>query len=267
MPRRLVIHAGFHKTGVGFIQQVLKLNRPVLKPHMRSNLRPAMRDPAAAALEFSATGDALDRARFHNRFGEFLYEHPPMHRRVLCISAPDLSGHMPGQPKVTTYRAAIKLAKDMADCVQLVLPQAEVVFFYTTRAPKPWLTAIWAHLVRATPLKLGLEDFTDRYAPAADLGAIVEELSAAVSARVVTAALEDDLESRFGPATPLLDICEIPEDVRAMMTRPAPSAVQPDIDLMDQLLKLNRTIRDPEKRETAKRALLAPAKSETESEA
>jgi hypothetical protein len=260
MPRRLVIHAGFHKTGTTTIQQTLKLNRPVLKPVLRSVMRPGMKDLVVAARGFSTDGDALSRAKFHNRFGSFLYEQPPMRRRVLCLSAEELSGHLPGRPKVPDYRAAIKLAQDMAAGAHLVFPYAELVFFFTTRNPDDWLQSAWSEHVKSSSMTMSLDEFATKYRAAADLEGVVSEVAAAVSAKVVHSRLEETTGDTFGPATRLLDICEVPQEVSDQMTRPEPANRRPDQDIMADLLDANRTIRDKAALKAAKEQILATAK-------
>ena len=260
MPRRIVIHAGFHKTGTTSIQQTLKLNRPVLKPVLRSVLRPGMKELVTAARGFSTEGDALSRAKFHNRFGSFLYEQPPMRRRVLCLSAEELSGHLPGRPKTPDYRAAVKLAQDMAAGAHMVFPYAELVFFYTTRNPDDWLASAYSEHVKSSSMTMGFDEFASKYHRAADLEGIIGQVASAVSAKVVHSRLEETLDDTFGPATRLLDICEVPQDVRDQMTRPEPANRRPDRDVMDALLEANRTIKDKAARHAAKEDILAAAR-------
>lgn len=260
MPRRLVIHAGFHKTGTTTIQQTLKLNRPVLKPVLRSVLRPGMKDLVSAARGFSSDGDPISRAKFHNRFGSFLYEQPPMRRRVLCLSAEELSGHLPGRPKTRDYRAAVALAQDMAAGAHLVFPYAELVFFFTTRNPDDWLASAYTEHVKSSSMTMGFDEFASRYRTAANLDGIIDQIASAVSAKVVHSRLEETLDDTFGPATRLLDICEVPQDVRDQMTRPEPANRRPDPQVMDALLKANQTIKDKAALASAKDDILAAAR-------
>lgn len=260
MPRRVVIHAGFHKTGTTSIQQTLKLNRPLLKSVMRSVLRPGMKDLVSAARGYSGYGDALSRAKFHNRFGSFLYEQPPMRRRVLCLSAEELSGHLPGRPNVPTYRAAVDLAVDMAAGVKLVFPQAELVFFYTTRNPDDWLASAYSEHVKSSSMTMEFDEFATRFRSAADLDSIIEQVAGAVSGRVIQSRLEETLDDTFGPASRLLDVCEVPQDLRDRMTRPDPANRRPDHSVMAELLKANRTIKNKTALKAVKQDILAQAR-------
>ena len=133
MPRRVVIHARFHKTGSNSVQQTLRLNRPVLRRVMASVLKPMMRDVVGAARAYSVTGDPLDRARFAARMVLLLQDQPPMNRRVLCLSSEELAGHLPGRPGVQDYRAILTLSEDIVSAASSLFPQAEIVFFFLTR--------------------------------------------------------------------------------------------------------------------------------------
>jgi len=259
MPRRLVIHAGFHKTGATSIQQTLKLNRPVLKPVMRSVFRPGMKGVVAAARSFSGSRDALARARFHNRFGEFLYEQPPMHRRVLCFSAEELSGYLPGTPGVPSYRAAVNLAQDMADSAKLIFPYAELVFYYSTRNPEDWLSSIYSEHLKTSSLTMSFDAFASKFKEASDLDRIIEQIAGVVSAKVVHSRVEETFGETFGPATRLLDICEVPQEVRDQMTRPGPPNRRPDPSVTQALLEANRSISDKDTLRAAKAEILAQA--------
>ena len=226
---------------------------------LRSVLRPGMKELVSAARGFSSTRDPLDRAKFHNRFGEFLYDQPPMRRRVLCLSAEELSGHLPGRPMVPTYRTAVKLAQDMAAGAKLVFPYADLVFFYTTRNEDDWLASAYSEHVKSSSLTMGFDEFATKYREAADLEGVIDQVAAAVSAQVVQSRLEETIGDTFGPATRLLDICEVPQDLRDQMTRPEPANKRPDPAMMDALLQANRTIKDKAALKEAKEAILAQA--------
>jgi hypothetical protein len=49
MPRRVILHAGFHKTGTTSVQEFLRANRSALKKHVAIRLKPQMRDLIHAA--------------------------------------------------------------------------------------------------------------------------------------------------------------------------------------------------------------------------
>jgi len=259
VPRRIVIHAGFHKTGATAIQQTLKLNRPLLKPVLRSILPPGLRDVIGTAREVSGTDDALARATFHRRFGAFLSDLQPMPRRILCLSADGLSGQMAGRPATPSYSAAVPLAQHMADCVKIAFPKTELVLFYTTCAAQDWLrNAYWEH-VKSSSMTMDFDAFTTRFQGAANLDAVVDEIAAATQVRGERAQFEDNLESPFGPATPLLDLCDVPQDLRDRMTRPEPANPIADPSILERMLEVNRTITGTEQRRAAKQEIFKGA--------
>lgn len=259
MPRKVVIHAGFHKTGSNTVQQTLRLNRPVLRRVMASILKPMMRDVVAAARAYSVTGDPLDRARFAARMVLLLQDQPPMNRRVLCLSSEELSGHMPGRPGVNDYRAVVTLSQDIVTAASNLFPKAKIAFLFLTRDPRAWMeSAYWEH-VKSSDMIMDIEEFRHRFAGAADLDGIADSVAEATGREVRRARLEDVAGGVFGPAAPLLDLCEVPQDMRAGLTRPEPANVRPAPDILAELLRLNRQTADKDARRRAKDALLRGA--------
>lgn len=263
MSRLLVIHAGFHKTGTTSIQKTLRLNRPLLRPVLRSILRPRLKDTVVAARGYSTYSNFLTRAKFRRRFRRFLVSQQPNPDQVMCLSAEELSGHMPGRPKVSSYKAATKLAADMAASAKQIFPDAELVFFYTTRDPDDWLASAYSQHVKSSSITMTFDEFASRYRAAADLDGIVQQIADAVPAQVMMSRLEDTVDEPFGPATRLLDVCGVPQEIRDQMTRPEPANQRPASSVMDALLDANRTIKDKTALKSAKAEILAAAREVT----
>ena len=262
MPRRIVIHAGFHKTGTSSVQQVLRTNRPLLKPWMRSLLKGAMTDLTHAARGYSTWRDPLTLVKFSRRFEALISEHANMPRRTLCLSAEELAGHLPGRDTVADYSAAPALALEMARIASQVHPRAELVFFYSTRAPDPWLrSAYWEH-VKSSSLTLDWDDFSAAYAGAADLDRMVDDIASALPHEVRRNRLEDSATLDAGPATPVLDLCGVPRDVLGTLALPAPANEQQDKAVLLDLLAANRNYPDRDARHNAKRAILKAAQED-----
>jgi len=259
MPRRIIIHAGFHKTGTSSVQQVLRINRPLLKPYMRSALKGVMRNLTHAARGFSTWRDPLTLAKFSHRFETVLNQNSNMPRRTLCLSAEELSGHLPGRGTLDDYSAAPILAAEMARITQRVFPRAELAFFYSTRAPETWLrSAYWEH-VKSSSLTMGWEEFGETYRAAADLDAIVDKIAEAISCKVHRARLEESTALAAGPATPVLELCGVAASVWADLSFPAPANEQRDEGVLLALLAANRDYPDRDARKQAKQAILKTA--------
>ena len=186
-----------------------------------------------------------------------------MREQVLCLSAEELSGHLPGRPKVSSYRAAIKLAKDMAAIARSVFPSAELVLFYTTRNPDDWLASAYSEHVKSSSMTMAFDEFVALHRSAAELDDIVKQIASAVSADVVRSRLEETVNDAFDPATKLLDICDVPQDIRSQMTKPEPANRRPDPDVLAALLEANRTIADKTALKAAKNAILASTREVT----
>lgn len=253
MPRRIVIHAGFHKTATSSVQQVLRGNRAVLKPHLRSVLKWGMRDLLHAARGYSTWRDPLTLTKFARRFRTLLTEHADMPRRTLCLSAEELSGHMPGREGIATYAAAPDLAAEMARIAQETCPEAETLFYYSTRAPEDWLrSAYWEH-VKSSSLTLDFDAFRAQFPDAADLDAIVDRVATAQPCPVHRARIEDH---RAAPAAPLLRLCGVPQDTIAALPPTPVANPRPNPDTLTALLEANRRYRDRDQRKAAKQAIL-----------
>lgn len=262
MPRRIVIHAGFHKTGTSSVQQVLRGNRPLLKPFVRSALKGTMRELLHAARGYSTWRDPLTLAKFSRRFRALMESHANMPRRCLCLSAEELSGHLPGRGRLADYSAAPKLAAEMARVARQAFPRTELLFFYSTRAPESWLrSAYWEH-VRSSSLTLDWEEFRQTYAPAADLDRILKDIAAAQPDPVHGARLEHSKDLVAGPATPVLELCGVPDDILRRLVLPPPANEQKNEAVLLALLAANRDYPDVEARKRAKQAILGAAQEE-----
>lgn len=262
MPRRIVIHPGFHKTGTSTIQHVLKANRPTLRPWMQSVLRGQMRMIVAAARGYSTWRDPVSLFKFSARFKAFLDGLQGPRGRVLCLSAEELSGHLPGRAGLADFSAAPVLAARMAAIAARRFPGVEIVFFYSTRAPEAWLESAYWHHVKASSMTMSWEDYAAAHAASADLDSVVDAVADALDHPVHRARLEDALAAPAGPAQPLLELCGIPPDIIRALPAPPPVNRRPDRAVLLELLAVNRTYDDPEKRQAAKAAILQAAQED-----
>ncbi|PCH75250.1 MAG: hypothetical protein COC12_01510 [Rhodobacteraceae bacterium] len=263
MPRRIVIHAGFHKTATSSVQQILRVNRPLLKPVMRSVLKGGMTDLIHAARGYSTWRDPLTLEKFARRFEALLSHQSNMPRRTLCLSAEELAGHMPGRGALVDYTAAAVLAAEMMRIAGQLFPEADLALFYSTRAPKAWLhSAYWEH-VKSSSMTLGWNEFADTYGAAGDLDRVVDDIAAAHPGKVHRARLEQSAHLPAGPATPVLDLCGVTRDVQTRLTLPPPANQQRDEAVLLALLAANRDYPDRDARQAAKLAILKAIQEET----
>lgn len=255
---RVILHAGFHKTGTSTVQQALFHNRDALTPHLRLVPRARMAAAGGAARAWSAGGDPLDLALFGYELAQVMQEWGGDDSRPVVISAEDLCGQMPGRAGVASYAAAEPLMRRVADTLAAVHPNAAPVFYFSTRRAGDWLASVHAQHLRAARMTLSASAFARRYRAAADLARVVDGIEAALAPLPVhRCALEQSRARPLGPLDPLLDLLDLPEGLRdGLEPQPPVNAALPQ-GCLQELLALNRSDLDDTALRAAKRALIA----------
>jgi len=256
MPRRIILHAGFHKTGTTTLQATLRENRAALKKHIALRLRWHLKDLLSATRGYSTWRDPLTMLKVQDRFEAMLNELPGMPRRSLIISSEELCGHLPGRGDLMDYSAAPVLLYAFWDSARQRFPKADILIYLTTRASGAWLRSAWAEHVKSSGMTLDYPAFETKYAAAAKLEEMVQEIASRVPAPVHHAALEDCADLPLGTADPLLDLCDIPLALRGTLHAPPPANTRLEDDILRQMLQINRTHDGAEARNAAKAALL-----------
>lgn len=239
---RIVIHAGFHKTGTTSVQTMAARNAKLLAPHARVFLRDDFRavTDAARAYSMSQGADALDRV-FDAAAG-FLRKLDHSDPRPVALLSEDLSGHLPGRHSIRSYCAAPALMAQLAAaCVERFGESVEVTFHFSTRSAAPWFRSAYWQILRTSRRVEGPEDFARLFANAADFDSVTEAVAEAVDPfPVQVAMLEEIADMPQGPMTPILDLLDVPDDIRAQLD-PGPPANSKPQGLDDVFLALNRT--------------------------
>ena len=262
MPKRIIFHAGFHKTGTTSVQATLRENRPLMKPHTALRRRWHMQELLSATRGYSTWRDPLTLIKAQDRFEHVMDGVPDMPERTLIMSAEELCGHLPGRGDLMDYSAAPILLYAFWDIAQRRFPKAEILIYLTTRGADAWLTsAYWEH-VQSSDMTLDLDDFRAKYRDAADLDAMCSEITSRLPCAVHTAALEDCRALPHGPADPLLDLCDLPLSVRAQLVRQPPANKTLAEPVLRALLAANRAYAEPKARKSAKQAILTEALGE-----
>ncbi|MDU8912947.1 hypothetical protein [Aestuariicoccus sp. MJ-SS9] len=254
---RIVVHAGFHKTGTTSVQSMIRENRSALQAHVRCYLKPDFEDLTGAARAFSIDPDARRLAAVGREAADVFGSFDPDDPRPVLMSSEDLSGHLPGRHGLDRYDAAPLIMAQLADAARARFGDAlDLIFFFSTRDRAAWLRSTWWQNLRSTRLTEDLPTYTAKIAAAADLPAILRDVAEAVAPATVAALpLEDSTKDPFGPLTPLLDLVQLPDAARAALTVLPPENQQPDLGLEQVFLALNRSdLRDKHVQE-AKRSL------------
>ena len=182
-----------------------------------------------------------------------------MPRRTLIISSEELAGHLPGRGDLEDYSAAPVLLYAFWEIARNRFPNAEILIYLSTRAAEPWLaSAYWEH-VKASNMTMDFDAFRDRYAGAASLDDMVSEIAARVPTPVHHCALETCKDLPLGPASPLLDLCDLPLALRAGLEAVPATNRRFGPEVLSALLQVNRTHKDADTRNAAKAQILAQA--------
>ena len=238
-PHRLIVHAGFHKTGTTSVQRLLDRHRDTLDAHMQVILRADMRALCDAARRYSVSRDPLD-------LGFVQYEAAmladTMTHDTVMLSSEDLSGHMPGRHGLKRYDAAPEIAVAMAETWAEALPGTDFCLAYTVRDAAPWLASCYVQHLRATRITITADHYAREYAASARLLEAVAAVQGALPDVDVRAlALEEIGGSRLGPAEALLHLADIPDETLRDLT-PVPHANRAmPAEKQEAFLALNRS--------------------------
>lgn len=249
---RLVVHAGFHKTGTSSVQALLHHNRTRLEPHLRIALKPDFEALTRAARHFSVAPDAVRLADVGAEAAHFFETLDSDDPRPVLMSSEDLSGHMPGRRGLESYDAVDLILPQIADAAFARFGETlDLVFYFSTRAARDWLRSAWWQSLRGTRLVLDCDAYSAQFAAAAAFDTVLAAVADSVApARIATCALEDSSERPQGPLTPLLDLVDMPQDPRATLDMLPPVNTQPDLGLQPVMLALNRSgLKDRQVRE------------------
>lgn len=257
--RRVIIHAGFHKTGTTTAQRFLMHNGAHIWPHHAIAIQHRIRDPLQFALTYSTGAGQIALDEFRSRFIAFLKTLNLGSERGLIISDENLAGMMPGKNAlVDGYTACPVLMKTVVECIEQVIdPNPDMSFHFSTRGKDAWLRSIWWHNLSKTRLTDNFNDFSDALGPTCDLEGTVQQVQKAVAPYPVTSmSLEQTMDQQFGPATPLIDLLKLPDTARNALQNIPAENVMPPRDLVKTFLKLNRSDLSNSGLATAKQELL-----------
>ncbi|KMK68762.1 hypothetical protein [Puniceibacterium sp. IMCC21224] len=254
---RLVIHAGFHKTGTTSVQSMIAANRDTLAPLTRCYLRDDFANLTEAARRFSISPDATALENVLDAATEFFDNLDPQDPRAILMSSEDLSGHLPGRHGLDRYDAAALILSQVAEAAHTRFGATlDLTFHFSTRSADAWLRSTWWQNLRSTRMTRDLDDYARTIAAAADHSAILQDVASAVAPDAVTCQpLEETGALPQGPLTPLLDLLGIDAATRATLTVLPPNNVQPDIGLDQVFLALNRSGLRHKQVKEAKRSL------------
>ncbi|MFT4620412.1 MAG: hypothetical protein ACI9KS_000523 [Sulfitobacter sp.] len=261
-PRRILVHSGFHKTGTSSLQGFLDMHSEPLAPYFYAFGRfqaPAIDE---AAKTYAQKRFPWRLAAFRRAVRNYL-SGAPLDRNIV-ISMESLSGLMPGHRLFGGARAeaysdtAIAMAKVLVRELRRAFgADIDIVFLFTTRQQEDWLRSVHGHLLRSIRLTDDFEAFRTQFIDLPTLPEQAAKIAALLAPiRVEIAALEAYTLCRIGPARAVLDLMDVPKEVRTTLA-PAPRAnIGQPFDLRTTFLKLNREITNKAALKARKNGLL-----------
>lgn len=257
MTTKIVIHAGFHKTGTTSVQAMLRKNASALEPHVRIFLKPGFDDLTEAARRFSIRPREETLAEVHTAAKAFFAGLDADDPRPILMASEDLSGHMPGRHGLDCYDGAGLVMQSIARAVVSQFGEnADLTFYFSTRDRDTWLRSTWWQNLRSTRLVLDFPEYRAQFDDTRSLDEILDEVASDVApARVASRRLEDIGDGALGPLDPVLDLLDLPSLDRAALIALPPENVQPDIGIDSVFLTLNRSRLPDKDVQDAKRSI------------
>ncbi len=261
-PQRVLVHSGFHKTGTSSLQGFLDRHSEALSPYFYGFGRYKAPQIDETAKAFAQRRFPWRLLAFRSAVRAYLSGAPKDRNIVMSIEA--LSGLMPGHRALGGREAgsyvptAIPMAKVLIDEIKRAFgADTDVVFLLTTRQKDDWLRSVHGHLLRSIRMTDDLETFRARFADLPDLATQADAIAGALGGvRVKQAALEDYTLARTGPARAVLDLMDVPREMRKSLP-PLPRAnVGQSVDLRATFLRLNREIGNKAELKARKEGLL-----------
>jgi hypothetical protein len=258
--RRIILHAGFHKTGTTSLQQTLRANRAALRPDIRLVLRPGMKALCECARAYSLSRQDYDLGMVKYEAAMLIEALKGEEAQTIVITSEDLSGHMPGRHKLHGYGAAPHLMRALSVAFKAASPRDELTFFFTTRSADPWLRSCYAQNVRAGRMIWDESDYMKRLKTSAHHDQILDLVKQEIGEHaLIDAALEEYADRPLGMAEALLELLKLDPKKRARLTpSPERNAALPDA-VIQELLVLNRSDLDDAALRRAKQALIEEA--------
>lgn len=256
--RRVLVHAGFHKTGTASLQAQLRLLRDDLLPFFRHYGPEDMGDVPALATAFGRAPNDDSRRAFRQGFARFATQLPASGDIVISSEALSgaLPGHRDGLGQVITgiNPAARMLARDIKGILHRQLgDDIRLGFLYSTRRRLHWLRSTHGHQLRETALDLDIDAFAALFPKGFDLERDADSIANVLAPTPVhIRQLEEFDDDPQGPAAMVLDLMQVPDSVVDRLPPAARMNRGDSTALRQRFLNLNRQGHTSEKLQSLK---------------
>ena len=265
--RRVLLHLGFHKTGMTAAQSFLHENRELIWPHFALVLpyktRKAGLNEAATRHSIYRLDDTL--AGFGGQLHSFFDGLDFGARRGLILSEENFLGLRPSRNKSEGYGAAPELAETVVSVLRrrLVGDETDITVYLSLRNRDAWLRSLWAHDLQLSRMVQDLDGFC------ADLAHLPSPQDTADRIRdrlptvtVRTAWMEALKGHHLGLGAPFAEFLALPPGKSAQLVKPVHESPQLSDDVLREMLALNRSSLDEAALITQKKALIRTAQHE-----
>jgi len=262
---RIIVHAGFHKTGTSSLQTYLGQNRHRLKPYFDYYGQPDFPKAAATSRIYGQRPFAWRRRQFRRAFRAFLKS--VANADTVVLSRETFAGVMPGHRDILRRTVVEQSATAIALAQTIIMelhdrfgPLADIRFLYTTRQQQPWLRSVYGHLLRSIHLTEDFDAFCDRFATLPDPEIDAQSVASALApVPVYIARMEDFIDQREGIAAALLDLAEVPVDLRDELPPATHQNKGQSAETEAAFLQLNRSGKSKQQLKLLKEQILSEA--------
>ncbi|WP_102109518.1 hypothetical protein [Oceaniglobus roseus] len=243
---RVIVHAGFHKTGTTSLQAFVERHRKALSPYAQIHIKTDLGRARYLGRWYGQRPSAFRRWLFRLGLAAFLrrLDDGPVH----FISRESFSGMMPGfhrrGRRVTGYGdTAIPLARAIVDGLRRRFgPEVRIEFLYTLRDGEAFVRSLHGHILRTSPLTEDEAAFRAGFPAEVDLAAEAARIAAAIApVPVHTERLEEMTRHRLGPGIAVLRLLGVPREEWRRFTAAPPNNPGPDAGQRAEMLEINRT--------------------------
>ncbi|WP_322867829.1 hypothetical protein U5922_017410 [Aquicoccus sp. G2-2] len=262
---RILVHAGFYKTGTTSLQACLSHNRAALSPWFDFCGPGDLRGTGRLAHLYAARPFPWRRTRFRHSLRAGLARLPAPPSGHLVISRESFTGLLPGhrdwrgRPVLGFPHAATLTQIVAAELSRRFGRSAQIEFLLTTRARESWLASLHGHLLRSIDMTDDLATFTARFPADLDPKREATRLAHALAPLPVHIAdLETMAARREGPAAAVLDLMNVPKDARTTLSLPTRTNQGQTETQRAAFLTLNRSGLSRTALKKAKEDLLSP---------
>lgn len=215
---RIIVHAGFYKTGTTSLQAYFEENAALFEGSCFYCSKAQLSAAAIAARKFGTRPFWWRRRAFRSAFERAVASLPDAN--VIVMSREQFSGSMPGFKTVLRRRtisnssAGIPLSREITRALRRRFgKEASIEFLFTLRDGEAWAKSLFGHIARTTNAEDDYDAFRTEFPAKINLREQANSIGKAAKAdRVHLSFLEETAAHPLGPAKALIDLLDLPTE-------------------------------------------------------